>query len=221
MSCTEFINLSACKFSAHTSRHTSGTAGNTTSCCHRWVFVIYKFTQSTYFQKIFLRFYKQITGKCRHNLACSFCRQNRHCWRISLNHAFILYWNVMPRDMHFYGFKCQRYRSSGQFWHNNNSRCFGCILLNGSGLTLTISWLKRNLCLASSTTMVLMWHNIVSMQVRVWEPFVRSCLQSMDMNAWPLLAWRRKAMGLLLGAFFVLNISYPSGCPLTMEFFQR
>ncbi|CAN8008811.1 unnamed protein product [Ixodes pacificus] len=30
-----------------------------------------------------------------------------------------------------------------------------------------------------------------------------------------------KAMGLLLGAFFVLNISYPPGCPLTMEFLQR
>nr|XP_037285801.1 uncharacterized protein LOC119178669 isoform X7 [Rhipicephalus microplus] len=30
-----------------------------------------------------------------------------------------------------------------------------------------------------------------------------------------------KALGLLLGAFFVWNIAYPSGCPLTLEFLQR
>uniref|UniRef100_A0A6B0UII2 Putative secreted protein n=1 Tax=Ixodes ricinus TaxID=34613 RepID=A0A6B0UII2_IXORI len=30
-----------------------------------------------------------------------------------------------------------------------------------------------------------------------------------------------KAMGLLLGAFFMFNICYPPGCPLTMEFLQR
>ncbi|KAH6923089.1 hypothetical protein HPB50_021419 [Hyalomma asiaticum] len=29
-----------------------------------------------------------------------------------------------------------------------------------------------------------------------------------------------KAMGLLLGAFFIFNIGYPRGCPLTMEFLQ-
>ncbi|KAL1462035.1 hypothetical protein MTO96_043255, partial [Rhipicephalus appendiculatus] len=29
-----------------------------------------------------------------------------------------------------------------------------------------------------------------------------------------------KAMGLLLGAFFVWNIAYPPGCPLTLEFLQ-
>ncbi|XP_077496451.1 uncharacterized protein LOC144107333 [Amblyomma americanum] len=30
-----------------------------------------------------------------------------------------------------------------------------------------------------------------------------------------------KAMGLLLGAFFVFNVAYPPDCPLTMEFLQR
>nr|XP_054925305.1 uncharacterized protein LOC129384153 isoform X2 [Dermacentor andersoni]XP_054925306.1 uncharacterized protein LOC129384153 isoform X2 [Dermacentor andersoni] len=30
-----------------------------------------------------------------------------------------------------------------------------------------------------------------------------------------------KAMGLLLGAFFVFNVAYPPDCPLTMEFSQR
>ncbi|XP_077490829.1 uncharacterized protein LOC144101537 [Amblyomma americanum] len=29
-----------------------------------------------------------------------------------------------------------------------------------------------------------------------------------------------KAMGLLLGAFFVFNVVYPPDCPLTMEFLQ-
>ncbi|XP_077507609.1 uncharacterized protein LOC144118581 [Amblyomma americanum] len=30
-----------------------------------------------------------------------------------------------------------------------------------------------------------------------------------------------KAMGLLLGAFFVFNVAYPPDCPLTMELLQR
>ncbi|KAH6925926.1 hypothetical protein HPB50_012156 [Hyalomma asiaticum] len=30
-----------------------------------------------------------------------------------------------------------------------------------------------------------------------------------------------KAMDLLLGAFFIFNIAYPRGCPLTMEFLHR
>ncbi|XP_077517314.1 uncharacterized protein LOC144128108 [Amblyomma americanum] len=30
-----------------------------------------------------------------------------------------------------------------------------------------------------------------------------------------------KAIGLLLGAFFVFNVAYPPDCPLTMEFLQR
>lgn len=50
---------------------------------------------------------------------------------------------------------------------------------------------------------------------------IRQVVLAVDGHECMATASMEKAMGLLLGAFFVFNISYPSGCPLTMEFFQR